>query len=245
MTMEYTRYYRKWHPDTPEHYKEMQNYYKVFLAPYLPEEKDIKILEIGCGMGFCLLALQELGYKHIEGIDVDPGQIQVCKNKNLDVRLIQDSEEYLSNKQSDYDLILAFDVLEHIYPEKQLPLVLAIFNILKRNGLFLCTVPNANSCLASRWRYIDWTHKSSFTECSLDFLLYNGGFQKISIFPIEVNLRILTRYPFRKSHWRGVIRKILKFFFRIFYRLQLFVELGDEAWKIPLSLNILGVAKKE
>jgi len=39
--------------------------------------------------------------------------------------------------------------------------------------------------------------------------------------------------------------KIYTNFFPDDYLLQLLAELGDEAWGIPLSLNIMGVAIKE
>jgi SAM-dependent methyltransferase len=238
MELDYSRHYQRWHDDSDEHYREMQNYYLNLLENYLPSDKEIKILEIGCGMGFCLMTLEELGYKHIEGIDIDQGQIQRCKSKNLNAHWVQDSMNFLSKKEDAYDVILAFDVIEHIIWSNQINFVTKVFSSLKMGGQFICSVPNANSPLAGRWRYIDWTHHISFTECSLDFLLYHGGFKKIDIFPIDEKNQF-TLHP------RKMIRNMLRIFFRTVAQLRLYSEIGDESRKIPLSLNILGVAKKQ
>jgi hypothetical protein len=44
---------------------------------------------------------------------------------------------------------------------------------------------------------------------------------------------------------REIMRKFLPFFFKMIYRLQLLAELGNGTGKTPLTINILGVAKKE
>ena len=101
----------------------------------------------------------------------------------------------------------------------------------------MCTVPNANSALASRWRYVCWTHCTSFTEHSLDFLLYNSGFREIEIDGLELMA------PPRSI--QGYLRLILKKAFRGIRRLEMATELGRrEARDIPLALNLRGVAVK-
>ena len=108
-------------------------------------------------------------------------------------------------------------------------------------GRLICTVPNANSSLAPRWRYIDWTHTSSFTEHSLDLLLYSAGLREIRILPGEVARTVPYPWIPRKASltyfaWR---------FFRGMRRLELMAELGAaQARHIPLSLNLLAVASR-
>ncbi len=246
--IEYTRQYQKWHSDTPEHIQAMKEFYSGLLAAYLPSDKNIQILDVGCGMGFAMMGLQNLGYKSVEGIDIDAGQVQSCQAKHLAVTRVDDSIAYLSQHPNRYDLIISLDVVEHIPHEVQLNFVRAIQGALKPGGKFICTVPNASSGLASRWRYIDWTHYASFSEHSLDFLLFNGGFNEIQVYPTEFFSAPefkLRRRLILASFWQSVIHWQLLQLVRTFRRLETIAELGWEQGKsVPLSLNILATAVK-
>jgi len=150
---------------------------------------------------------------------------------------VQDSPGYLNDHVSAYDIITAFDVLEHIPSSQQISFVKAINNALKPGGVFILTVPNANSVLASRNRYIDYTHHVLFTEVSLDFVLYNAGFREIDIKPLD--------YIIPSASVKSIIQRILLRYFRMRRRLEMIAELGS-TWgkKIPLSFNIIAKAKK-
>jgi SAM-dependent methyltransferase len=131
--------------------------------------------------------------------------------------------------------------VEHVPKEFHLDLLRSIHQSLEPEGRLILTVPNANSSLAARWRYIDWTHETSFTEHSLDFVLSNAGFQKITIQPAEFLFRPRFFYlPISGSrHWWAFC------FFRFFRRLEMMAELGpDQGRKIPLSLKLLAIADK-
>jgi len=122
-----------------------------------------------------------------------------------------------------------------------LDLLRSIHQSLKPGGRLILTVPNANSSLSARWRYIDWTHETSFTEHSLDFILSNAGFGQIDIRGSEFNRRPpLPFLPISGSrHWWAFC------FFRLFRRLEMMAELGpDQGRKVPLSLNLLAIADK-
>ena len=248
--IDYTRYYQKWHSDTPEHIQSMKGYFQGLLTTFLPTNKDIRILEVGCGMGFAMLALQDLGYVNVEGIDIDRGQVESCLKKGLDVLHVEDSVTYLNSHVNQYDLIISLDVIEHIPHKQQLNFVRAICQALKQSGQIICTVPNANSGLASRWRYNDWTHYTSFTEHSLDFLLYNSGFQTIEVFPTEFfhppGLRsFFGRAIFRSYFWKTILHWCIFLFVRGLRRMEMIGELGwGQGSDIPLSLNLLASASK-
>lgn len=247
--LDYTRHYQKWHSDKPEHIDSMKHLYNRMLENYLPDNKDISILDVGCGMGFAMLALKHFGYSAIEGIDIDKEQVRSCQNKGLSVSLVEDSISYLSQRQNQYDLILALDVIEHIPYVTQLDFIHAVSASLRQNGQFICTVPNASSGLASRWRYIDWTHHISFTEHSLDFLLFNAGFKDIHVYPTEFfvspKFNLMGRCLITKSYLKSIVHWKLFQLVRTFRRIEMIAELGWEQGKeIPLSLNILSTAVK-
>lgn len=239
--IDYTRYYKQWHAPTIEHAHEMLPYYDALFRDVLPfKSKEIKILDVGCGMGFSLYALREMGFSNISGIDTSSEQIEGSPLKNIiDLKVVSDTIDFLKANSNKYDFIVSLDVIEHIPVEFQMSFCEAICNSLKQDATFVCTVPNANSTLASRWRYGDWTHHASFTENSLDFLLYNSGFAQIEIKPVEFVTRPSVFKIKSFLHW------LLFKSIRLFRRLEMIAELGTKQGKvIPLSLNIMAVAKK-
>ncbi|MBD3273442.1 methyltransferase domain-containing protein, partial [Candidatus Dependentiae bacterium] len=179
--IDYSIHYKKWHNDSEEHINSMEKYFKDRIYEFLPKNKNIKILDVGCGTGLTMLALKKWGYKNIEGVEIDKKQFESCKKKNLDVKMTDDTIKFLEKRKRKYDLVLALDVLEHIPVKMQINFTTSIYKSLKSKGIFIAIVPNANSVVACRFRYIDWTHKTTFTELSIDFLLRNSGFDTIKI----------------------------------------------------------------
>jgi len=240
MNFDYGRYYRRWHSDTPEHRESTSKFYQRTLGPHLPAERTNRVLDVGCGMGFALLAMKDLGFGSLAGVEVDAGQVESCRAKGLDVSHAPDTVKWLREHPASFDLVLCLDVLEHVPVLEQIDFARALRGAITEKGLLICTVPNANSALAARWRYNDWTHTSSFTEHSLDLVLWNGGFKQIDIHPVEFNTR-------PKRIWLpvGGARHWWAFkFFRLLRRLQVMAELGPaQGRSVPLSLNILASAR--
>ena len=142
----------------------------------------------------------------------------------------------MAERAGSKDLILCLDVLEHVPKTGQLAFASAIRQALKPGGRVILTVPNASSALASRWRYIDFTHETSFTEHSIDFLLFNSGFSKISVFASEFGVRPKWIFFPRKSTLLWALFQ----FYRLWRRGEMIAELGPEQGRaIPLSLNLL------
>lgn len=240
MKIDYNYHYRKWHRDTPEHVARLTDYYQTLLLSHLPSRKDAAILDVGCGMGYCLHALRQAGYSNLTGIDLDAGQIESCRKKGLTIHLVDDSVGFLDERKTAFDLVIALDVIEHVPVDAQMSFTRAIGSAIRPGGKLICTVPNANSIIAGRYRYIDWTHTCSFTEHSLDFLLHHGGFASIVIEELEKIPQApkLWWLPVGGSrHWWALR------FFRMWRRLQLMAEIGPEPGRlVPLSPNLFAVA---
>lgn len=237
--IDYTRHYRHWHSDDFSHAAHMVSFYNTWIALYFPTDKDQSILDIGCGMGFLLLALKDSGYQNTKGIDIDEGQVRSCQNKALCVELVEDTIAYLLAHPANYDVITAFDTLEHIPPDSQINFLEAVHAALKPSGRFLCTVPNASSILGLRNRYIDYTHHVVFTEISLDFILYNAGFRNITIQPMD--FIHFSAHPLKFLHW------LLLASVRFLRRMSFIAELGfTQGRAVPLSFNLIAkVIKSE
>lgn len=242
--LDYRRHYSVWHRDTPEHRREMKSGQRRALSHYLDWESMPKgaALDLGCGMGFTLEMLGDLGFSPAIGMDRDAGQIEICRKHGLQAIRTDDLAEVARAWPGKFKIITAFDFIEHMPGAAALELLRKVYAMLDDDGVFVCTVPNATSALAERWRYIDFTHFESFTEHSLDFLLHNSGFSRIEVRDADPDF--LRRPPWVFVRPRTFLVWINRVMARAFRRWQCRVELGIEGRDVPLSLNLLGIARK-
>ena len=107
---------------------------------------DQKILEIGCGTGTILKDLSIKGFS-VTGIEPTTTGFNACIEKNLNVQKKFLDEYYPEDK---FDVILLFDVLEHI--EDDLEALHHIHNyLLKDNAVLIMSVPSSPSL----WSQLD------------------------------------------------------------------------------------------
>lgn len=235
---DYGRYYQQFSINDEENIDKQISFNMVFLNPLKTLDRGSNILEIGCGRGFTMLTLEKMGFHNIKGIDIDDSQIDFGKKLGLNVELVEDTVDFLNQCKEQYDAVIAFDVFEHMHKDELVLVLSKIYSLLKKEGVLICKVPNANHPLSMRYRYIDWTHYISFTEMSLDFILYNSGFQSISVYEepyvrIENNLvkNVLCEFLWKWNRWRIHFRYAMEF--------------GRAGFKIPTTLNIMAEARKE
>jgi len=105
-----------------------------------------KILEVGCGAGDLYETVTKLGYD-ITGIDYSQEAVALARQRlseNLDKERINIECKTLDEIEETFDIIFAFEVLEHIKEDKE---ALSRMNqLLKQNGYLLISVP-----AHSRW----------------------------------------------------------------------------------------------
>jgi SAM-dependent methyltransferase len=238
--MDYTRYYGKFHPNTDAHYAAMTAALAKKWRKFLPERQEASVLDLGCGMGLGVSAIKHLGYDNVVGIDMSPQQCAIGRRRGLPLEYVEDSVAWLSNRPVGFDFILCTDVLEHVPKAQLISLLKASHAALRKGGRFLCTVPNGNASFAGRYRYGDFTHELSFTEHSLDFVLFASGFERIVI--NEDRERPKLPWLPRPAIMNWYLREV----FRNLRRLEAVGEFGWERGRqIPVSLNLLAVATKD
>jgi 2-polyprenyl-3-methyl-5-hydroxy-6-metoxy-1,4-benzoquinol methylase len=101
--------------------------------------KKQRILEIGSGVGSLLNHLHKKGYDII-GVDIDRERVEKGKHLYGDIPLYCIKDEILPFKADEFDVVMSFDVLEHI-PNTDLHLE-QVGRVLKRNGRYLLQTPN-------------------------------------------------------------------------------------------------------
>jgi len=146
-----------------------------------------KILEIGCGSGHNLSMLA--GFGHVDGLELDD-EMRALSEKRLGRKIMRSPLPELNEvKDKSYDLIGAFDVIEHIDDDHAA--LAAIATKLKPGGKFMMTVP------AHPWM---WTahdvanhHKRRYSKRALRALIDGSpmrlqkiGYFNSLLFPLAV-----------------------------------------------------------
>ena|GEM_PF-3937623 len=154
--------------------------------------KDLEILDFGCGLGTKLEVLENFSPKRIVGCDINKVDLDYAKRridgKFLNIELKLNTETKLPFDDESFDLILSFDVFEHISDIESM--FKELFRVLKPRGrIFFKFQPYeaAYAHHAMRILLIPWVH-----------LFFS--FQKLKELTNFVNLDILNitgenRYP--------------------------------------------------
>lgn len=237
---DYSIQYSIFHDGTNENNVESIKYNRNILESYLDIPRESKILDVGCGFGYSLFALKELGFTNIQGFEVSTEQAQQCVKNGFNVATEQDSIQWLNSRENEFDVILLLDVLEHVPVDLQIDFLRAIYKALKKSGKLVISVPNSSSILSSRWKYNDYTHYSSFTEHSLYFVLKNAGFNIINIECGKGLGKLYFRF-WKKSGWKKFRRRFIRWCWLQVFEAEIPFENIEN---ISFELNLMSEAIK-
>jgi len=210
-------------------------YLRALIARHFPPNRDIVILDLGCGFGALLHLAHRAGYVRATGVDRSPDQVAGARRLGIQGVRQGDIVEALNAMGSDSaDVVIAFDVIEHLTREELLPVVDGVNHVLKAGGRWIIHTPNAESPLFGRIRYGDLTHELAFTRTSIGQLLFASGFGSVSCYedaPVVHGVLSAVRWVM----WK-LARSIL--------RLYLASETGRLREPAIFSQNFLTVATK-
>lgn len=80
-------------------------------------DRDMKVLEVGSGIGNQLLCLKKAGFKSLYGIELQPYAVELSKNRTTGINIIQGSAFDIPFKDDFFDLVFTSGLLIHIAPE--------------------------------------------------------------------------------------------------------------------------------
>jgi 2-polyprenyl-3-methyl-5-hydroxy-6-metoxy-1,4-benzoquinol methylase len=113
-----------------------------FLAQAGLLEPTDKILEIGCGIGTVVFELNRKGYD-VTGTDISRVAIEYGLAKYRDIHLQVQPAEELAFADEAFDVVLSFDLFEHIASVDRH--VAEVCRVLKPKGCYLFQTPNKYS----------------------------------------------------------------------------------------------------
>ena len=117
---------------------------------YLNNRNSLNILEAGSGNGRVVKCLYDLGYKNIEGIELNK-EIVLFLNKRFRYLNIYEGDIIDYDFKKTFDFIISYGVIEHFIEAVDIPLR-KFHQILSKDGIVVLTVPCFN--YYRRLRYI-------------------------------------------------------------------------------------------
>ncbi|MEM6274515.1 MAG: class I SAM-dependent methyltransferase [Myxococcota bacterium] len=139
-------------------------------------------VDLGCGTGTVLGALERLGFSPLHGCEIDEKQAQLLDAiETLTVKM-QSAPKFLESfDEGSLSWISAFDVLEHMGSEDVVSVLRLAHSRLRTEGVLVIQVPNAGSPFFGSVQYGDPTHQTVFARGALEALLRDAGFESITV----------------------------------------------------------------
>jgi len=218
---------------------------ETFLKKARGQKRGAKILNIGCGTGGTIDTLEHYGT--VDNVDISDEAIAFVKQKGYK-NLTKVSDITLPFASKTYDVVGAFDVLEHI--EEEVAALEQWKLVLKDDGAIVLTVP------AYQWLWSDHDvslhHKRRYTISRLQkaadaagLRLERKSYAIVFSLPLIVGFRVLNKILGRKGNAETSYVAVPEFVNKLFTRM-LFLE----AWThshiaFPFGTSVVAILKKK
>lgn len=169
---------------TIQRYNELLNLFEIY-------RQTNRLLDIGCGDGYFLVAAKARGW-NVFGTEYTDEAIKICSEKGI--QMYKGAIEAISFDQQKFDVVTSFEVLEHLNNAKEH--ISTIHNLIREKGVFYFTTPNFNSLsrrkLGGNWSVIEYPeHLSYYTPQTIDLLLKQVSFRKLQLKTTGISIQRL------------------------------------------------------
>lgn len=222
----------------------------LHLIKRFTQAEHFRFLEIGCGTGYVLKAVQSLTDAQVVGAEIHIEGLKFAQKRVPKARFIQLDATRIPFTES-FSAVGAFDVLEHITEDEIV--IQQIFHTIEPGGFFYITVPQ----YPWMWSYLDDVafHKRRYTRSELKRKLSEAGFTisycgsfVFTLFPAMVLSRWLNKkHDVEKNRNSGAEREFnmpgwMNAFFTQLLKLDIFfIKNGIQ---LPFGGSLIAVAQK-
>ena len=193
--------------------------------------RDKRVLEIGFGNGSFLAWAKGEGAR-VAGIEINPEMREAARAHGFETFEIPLTE--LAALDARYDVVVAFDVLEHWDAAELVANFRAIRTLLSGGGLFVSRFPNGQSPFGRVFQHGDFSHQSILSTYKIEYLAGVAGFEIVRIdnpcrVPSKPGPLASVRHWWMARRRRWIERSIARL-----YGIR----------KLPLDPNLVAVLKK-
>lgn len=153
---------------------------------------DKKVLEIGCGTGYGANELSKC-VSFLAAIDVSEENILYCQtkySKDRSVFILGDGIS-LPFKAGTFDVVMSFQVIEHIPSKTALNYLAEIKRVMKPGGVFILSTPNSRLRLLPFQKPWNPEHKKEYKNGGLKTLL-SKAFQEVKVYGLCASEEVLS-----------------------------------------------------
>jgi SAM-dependent methyltransferase len=157
------------------------------------------ILDVGCGNGAALLAIGEMGFTRLAGLEINPAAVQRARDSGLDVRCSEVVDADFPD--ASFDLIRMGHVIEHVLDP--VATLRRAYRLLKPGGILMGETPNTDcldfSIFKKYWGALHVPrHIFIFNDRNLRQALERSGFAQVEM-----------SYGLRTVGWSAGIQNLL------------------------------------
>lgn len=172
-----------------------------------------RILEIGYGNAR-FMTFARNGGAEVVGTEVNPQLLGLARARKFEVYA---ASELCSLGESSADLVVCFDVLEHLAPSAIEALLVDVFRVLKSDGAALFRVPNGDSPFGLVNQNGDPTHVTFIGSGMVRYWAAKVGFRLAYVGPEASSLRGVGlkagAYRFVSRPVRRLVDRVVNFMF--------------------------------
>jgi len=193
--------------------------------------RGVRVLEIGFGNGGFIAWAKSQG-ADVAGIELNAEMREAARSAGFtafDATLAE-----LALQPTRYDIVVAFDVIEHWDAAELIENFRHIRSLLKEGGLFVSRFPNGQSPFGRVFQHGDFSHKSTLSTYKIEYLASLTGFD---IVRIDNACRVPTRagaLGSLRQWWLARRRRRIERSIARLYGVR----------KLPLDPNLVAVLKK-
>lgn len=203
--------------------------------------KKALILDIGCGVGSQLEILKQFS-SQLSGMDVNKLALDEAQRRGYSV--FQADIESWVDLEEKYDIICAFDILEHL--NKDSLALKNIYKMLKPQGFLIFSVPVCKRIFSDHDSFLQ--HKRRYSRSEIKQKIIKTGFEIQDIFywnSILLPFIALKRILFKNSQPKSDFKSLNKIINSVFFNILKFENnLIIRKLRAPFGLSVFGIAQK-